>query len=138
MITSFCIEWHNWGEITPVYHVATETTKVFRRKKLLTTGQHNGIGNAFITASISLSQEKCDYLFSLIDTIVSEASGKDYMQKICDGYYWRLLTRHSDKHVQIIEGTTIAPNTAYELELAIRDILHSEAYMGRPHLFGIC
>jgi len=59
MITSFCIEWHNWGEITPVYDVATETTKVFRRKKLLTTGQHNGIGNAFITTSISLSQEKC-------------------------------------------------------------------------------
>ena len=70
MITSFCIEWHNWGEITPVYHVATETTKVFRRKRLLTTGQYNDIGNAFITASISLSQEKCDYLFSLIDTIV--------------------------------------------------------------------
>ena len=138
MITSFRIEWHNWGVIHCVYDLATEITNVYRRKKLLTIGQYNAIGNAFITESLPLCNEDCDRIFTLIESIIAEVANHNYMQPVDDGYHWRLLIRYSDKHVQIIEGTIIAPNAAYELELAIRDILHSELYRGKPQLFGIC
>lgn len=138
MITSFCIEWNNYETIHCVYDLATEITKVSRRKRLLTTGQYNAIGNAFITESVVLTNEDCIRLFSLVEAIVAEAKNHDYMEPVDDGYHWRLIIRHSDMHVHLIEGTTTTPNAAHELELMIRDLLHAHIYRGYPHLFGIC
>lgn len=136
MITSFCIEWHNWNEIRCVYDLATEITKVYRRKRLLTTGQYNAVGNPFITKSLVLSNEDCDRIFTLVESIVAEAENHSYLEPVDDGYYWRLLIRYSDKHVQIIEGTVAAPATAKELEEVIEQLLRVQVYKGDVHLFG--
>ena len=56
MITSFCIEWHNWGEIHAIDDIAIEITKVSLRKKLLTIGQYNAIGNGLLSTTIPLNQ----------------------------------------------------------------------------------
>lgn len=136
MITSFCIEWHSWGLHHCVYDIEKEITKVYRRRKLLTTSQFNAIGNALITASVSLSDKATDKLFSLIESFVSEAANQNYMLPVCDGYHWRLLIRHSDKHVQVIEGTTVTPVAAKELEEVIEELLRVYHYMGDVLLFG--
>ena len=58
------------------------------------------------------------------------------MVEVNDGYYWRLLLRHSDKHVHILEGTVDAPNAAKELENYIEKLLENQHNMGEVHLFG--
>ncbi len=136
MITSFCIEWHNWGEIHAIDDIAIEITKVSRRKKLLTIGQCDAIGNDLLSTAIPLTYEICDHLFSLVETVAAEASQQDYMVEVNDGYYWRLLLRHSDKHVHILEGTVDAPNAAKELENYIEKLLENQHNMGEVHLFG--
>lgn len=136
MITSFCIEWHNWGEIHAIDDIALEITKVSLRKKLLTIGQYNAIGNGLLSTTIPLANEICDHLFALVKAVADEASQQDYMVEVNDGYYWRLLLRHSDKHVRILEGTVDAPDAAKELENYIEKLLENQHYMGDVHLFG--
>ena len=74
MITSFCIEWHNWGEIHAIDDIAIEITKVSLRKKLLTIGQYNAIGNGLLSTTIPLTNEICDHLFVLVKAVADEAS----------------------------------------------------------------
>lgn len=126
----------NWGEINAIDDIAQEVTKVSRRKKLLTTGQYNAIGNELIAASIPLSAEDCDCLCALVEAIAAESAQQEYMVEVNDGYHWRLLLRHSDKHVQIVEGTVDAPKAAKKLETYIENILESQHYLGDVHLFG--
>ena len=136
MITSFCIEWHNWGEIHAIDDIAIEITKVSRRKKLLTIGQCNAIGNDLLSTAIPLTNETCDHLFALVKAVADEASQQNYMIEVNDGYHWRLLLRHSDKHVRILEGTVAAPNAAKELENYIENLLENQHNMDDVHLFG--